>query len=441
MWIRISPKDRKRALKEFTKSEVNSKEAIGFLKNVISGRVDPYVDYKIKKNRFGKLRSISSPWPELKDHQKRVLESLYSLECHPAAHAYVPKRSVVTAANEHLEMQWGIKLDLEDFFHHVTRRHIQKALRRKFGLAKAELYAGICTRVPTNTRNRIPTKYNRRHSLWVAKQWRQWLRGITTIVFGRGLTSQSYETVEGSRTFKLLSGRRRIRRYLPQGSPASGYLANLAFASLDGRISGYLKKLGFTYTRYSDDILISTKSVPFDRELAAQIIHEVQTFLAAGGFTLNRAKTRILTPGSRKSYLGLIVSGPTVRLPKEVRDRLTAEMRDIEKFGFENQSIRFEKGLSRIRRAPGKQSNNESGYWNVLQGIMSWVWIADKQLFVKLEDKYSLKLTKIEYATKYGDNLEPQLISDLFNNKKNKPVTPEQPGITIKDIFLDLDDY
>jgi RNA-directed DNA polymerase len=441
MRMHVAPKDRRRALKEFTKNEVDPKRARRFLKNVLSGSIDPYVDYKIKKNRFGKLRSISSPFPELKDAQRLILSELYDLGCHSSAHAYIPNHSVVTAANQHLDMTWGIKLDLEDFFHHVTRRHIEKALRRKFGDAKAELYAAICTRVPTQSRNRIPTKYNRRHSFWVAKQWRQWLKGVTSVVFGRGLSAESYESEEDSRTFKLLSRRRRLRRYLPQGSPASGYLANLAFKSLDRKITDYLNEIGFTYTRYSDDILISTQDVPFSRDLAAEIIQKVQTFLTSGGFTLNRAKTRILTPGSRKSYLGLIVSGPMTRLPREVRERLTAELRDIEKFGFEEQSIRFEKGLSRIRRAPGKQTNNESSYWHVLQGIMSWVWIADQKLFVKLDSQYSIQLTTLEYQEHYGDNMDPRLLSDLFINKNNKPATLELPGITIKDIFLDLDDY
>jgi RNA-directed DNA polymerase len=439
----VAPKrERRGVLRELTKFHTKSKESRRFIKAVISGKIDPYVDYKIKKNRFGKFRSISSPFPQLKGLQKQILQELYGLQCHSSAHAYVPNSSVVTAANQHLGMAWGIKLDLEDFFHHVTARHVERALLIHLGSAKAHVYAELCTRIPNETRSRIPEKYNRRHSLLVAQQWRKWLKGLNTFIFGQGLEASDEAQAKLAVTFKLLSSKRRARRYLPQGAPTSGYLANLAFASLDRRISWYLRQAGFTYTRYSDDILISTREIPFDRDLAERIIHDIQKLVVQDGFTLNRAKTRILTPGSRKFYLGLIVSGETTRLPREQRERITAELRDIKKFGFDSQKLRFEEGKSRIRRNSAKDANFENGYWSVLHGFLCWVETADLKLFQSLKEIYGEKSSNEASTSILRDDPDVQLLAQLFerrNDQQNrKDEADSGPSVKIVDINLDF---
>lgn len=440
MLVRAPRRERRDALNQLTQLDLKPKETRRFIKDVVSGKIDPYVDYKLKKNRFGKYRSISSPFPELKSLQQQILREVYEVQCHPAAHGYVPERSVVTAASAHLEMQWGVKLDLEDFFHHVTGRRVESALTCKIGSAKAELYAALCTRVPTQTRRRLPTKFNRRHGIWAARQWRQWLAGLTTATFGPGLEEDNHDAAARMTTYTLLSRRRRIRRYLPQGSPTSGYLANLAFARVDHKIASYAEKLGFTYTRYSDDILISTRDVKFDRELAAKIIHEVQKTVSTAGFTLNRAKTRILTPGSRKSYLGLIVSGPMTRLPREVRERITAELRDIRKFGFETQYLRFEKGLSRIRRDPAKNGNTENSYWHVLRGFLCWVELADPKLYAFLEDTYRIQKEENPFLSGAGDDdPDGMLISALFDRNSPRDLGGIDLSSAIKIVDINLE--
>ena len=46
-------------------------------------------------------------------------------------------------------------------------------------------------------------------------------------------------------------------RRLPQGAPTSPALTNLICWRLDRRLSGLAAKLGFTYTRYADDMTFS----------------------------------------------------------------------------------------------------------------------------------------------------------------------------------------
>lgn len=48
-----------------------------------------------------------------------------------------------------------------------------------------------------------------------------------------------------------------FKGHLPQGAPTSPFLSNLVCANLDKRFSALAKKIGATYTRYADDIIIS----------------------------------------------------------------------------------------------------------------------------------------------------------------------------------------
>lgn len=410
-------------------SEVDLK----FLKRIRYNKIDPYIDYKVRKNRFGKFRAISSPIPPLKALQSNLLTEIYAIPCAASAHAYIPKRSVITAASAHLGMTWGIRLDIEDFFHHVTHHRIIAALTKGKEPNTAKVWAHIATRSPVDSRGRIPTKYNRRFNFWDSRKWRLAIKS-PYILFGFP-TSRVAETAA-----KVLSHPQKRRRFLPQGAPTSGYLANLVFKDLDERIERHVNRLGFKYTRYSDDILISTDKVDFDRELAAQVVHWIGDKLAFEGFTLNRAKTRIMTPGSRKSYLGLIISGNELRLPKEVRERISGELRDVKKFGLESQSERFHNGLTRIRRHPGKNPIHGDGYWTVLQGLLCWVEVADAKLFEKLRIQYALTTSQLSSLDDSSASLDSKALSELFDRRTPKFMPQMQSAPSL--IFdLDLDDF
>ncbi|MCP6612430.1 reverse transcriptase domain-containing protein, partial [Klebsiella pneumoniae] len=52
---------------------------------------------------------------------------------------------------------------------------------------------------------------------------------------------------------------------LPQGSPCSPVITNLILVSLDRRLSNLCNSVGCTYTRYADDITISTNKKEFPK--------------------------------------------------------------------------------------------------------------------------------------------------------------------------------
>lgn len=390
-----------------------------FIKSVLAGKIDPYLDYQIKKNRFGKLRSISSPFPELKELQSKLLDDLYRIEGHEASHAYARGKSVVSAAQPHLNMKWGIRLDIEDFFHHVTHHQVIKVLAGTFGSNRAKIYANLATRSPLATRSRLPRKFNRRFNFWKAREWNFWLKqnlAQTIVQSGSQLT------------FRVLRQGLANRRYLPQGAPTSGHLANLVFRSVDAEISRLVGRMGFRYSRYSDDILLSTRSVPFDRKLAVKLIHQIQGILKRQGFTLNRAKTRILSPGSRMAYLGMLLDGRVTRLPRQARSRIAGALRDVVKFGFDDQAERFQKGQARISPKSSGVRNANSNYWSFLHGYICWVELVDPEFYVKLSQIYMKDPKDLTEAGSVENVEDFALLSSLFARKYQSPKMEPRPS-------------
>ena len=88
-----------------------------------------------------------------------------------------------------------------------------------------------------------------------------------------------------------LSDRHHYRKpHLPQGSPASPALANLAVFTLDRRLSALAKSVDANYSRYADDLSFSG-----DSHVAGTLLRAVPPIVEDEGFQLNAAKTRIMS--------------------------------------------------------------------------------------------------------------------------------------------------
>ena len=114
---------------------------------------------------------------------------------------------------------------------------------------------------------------------------------------------------------ELLWARRRISR-IPQGSPLSPLLANVALNDLDhilGRGYGYL-----TYVRYLDDMVVLTFDSRKGRRWADRALERIRQEAAAIGVSLNAEKTRTVTltePDTSFAFLGFTIRwqpNPTV---------------------------------------------------------------------------------------------------------------------------------
>jgi RNA-directed DNA polymerase len=141
---------------------------------------------------------------------------------------------------------------------------------------------------------------------------------------------------------------------LPQGAPTSGALANLVMKETDGKLASYADEQGVAFTRYSDDIVLSSPG-DFSREQASAAIKEVTQVLWRSGLRVHRQKTRVITPGARKIVLGLLVDGDRPRLLPEFKRRIEVHVRGVERFGLPEHAEhrRFDSILSMINHVDG----------------------------------------------------------------------------------------
>lgn len=154
-----------------------------------------YIIHKIPK-RDGTMRILHEPKPALKLKQRQIRRYLQArgLKGSYCAHGFIPGRSAVTHAKNHLHKRVIIKCDIEDFFGSTTGSMVSRALTN-CGLDKA-VVKDICDICMLNNA-------------------------------------------------------------LPQGAPTSPLLSNLAFLELDKRLSGLAKKYRAVYSRYADDMCFS----------------------------------------------------------------------------------------------------------------------------------------------------------------------------------------
>ncbi|MGX1181553.1 RNA-directed DNA polymerase [Pseudomonas sp. IAP-CY TE4608] len=248
---------------------------------------EAYKIFRLRKPNVGhspdRFRYICAPCEDLLRVQRWINTHILSrVDPHEASYAYDNRHGVLDAATLHCESRWLIKLDLTDFFESILEPRVYE-LFKSLGyqpLVAFEL-ARLCTRL------RVRGNPDRRYKNKTPPE-------------GLPYTGES-----------------RIG-HLPQGAATSPRIANLVMRSLDERLQDYATEHDLDYSRYADDLVFSSKG-QFDRPTASQHIKAINDRLAEAGFWLNKAKTKIVTPGTRKIVLGLLVDGKKPRLPKSYK--------------------------------------------------------------------------------------------------------------------------
>ncbi len=141
-------------------------------------------------------------------------------------------------------------------------------------------------------------------------------------------------------------------RCLPQGACTSPNLANLISNNLDKRISAYAEKSKWIYSRYADDLILSTKEKIKNPK---GLINGISKIISDEGFVVNQKKTRIMRKSNRQIVTGLLVNDE-VRLTK----------RDLHRFRafFHNCKIN---GIEKVSNDIGKDA------MSVAKGYLSYV--------------------------------------------------------------------
>ena len=123
------------------------------------------------------------------------------------------------------------------------------------------------------------------------------LTGLVTNTVSRAILS----TVPRPVPPPLLTANRRLighlaHPHLPQGSPTSPAIANLAAFGLDRRLSGLAVAAGGTYSRYADDLAFSW-SIRRSNEELDRFLALVARIVAEEGFRVNPLKTSVRRAG------------------------------------------------------------------------------------------------------------------------------------------------
>lgn len=123
--------------------------------------------------------------------------------------------------------------------------------------------------------------------------------------------------------------------FLPQGAPTSPGLGNLVFWDLEYEIVQNLSDLGFKYSRYVDDVTVSTENLVEISELAP-IFRMVFGMFKKRGVVPNRNKITISTSGHPMVIHNLNVNNRTVTIPKTERSRIRKAVKICEEMYKEN---------------------------------------------------------------------------------------------------------
>ncbi len=265
-----------------------------FLRAVVSRReLDPYRIFRIRNQvttASKRYRIICVPDSSLLRTQSWIAQSiLQTVTPHRASTAFAQGDDIVSAAQVHHDARWLIKLDVENFFESITEISVYRVfLSLGYQRLVALELARLCTRV-----RRLPGIY-KKNPRWRNRSREHKISAYTTGQLG----------------------------YLPQGAPTSPMLSNLSVSAFDDEVYAIATDHGLRYSRYADDISLSTPCASFSRTQAVQVIRKVYEAMVQHGLSPNRAKTQIRPPGSRKVVLGLLVDGPKPRLTRKFKSRL-----------------------------------------------------------------------------------------------------------------------
>ena len=157
-----------------------------------------YRVFQIPK-RAGGFRKITAPYLSLSLCQKWIYKNiLLQQKANYCVHGFIPGRSIISNAKQHLGQKEFLKLDLKNFFDSIPINWVINFFH-ELGYSKSVSFclASLCC----------------------------------------------------------------YQNHLAQGSPTSPYLTNLLLRSLDFRLSRYAKKHELIYTRNADDITFSGTNI------------------------------------------------------------------------------------------------------------------------------------------------------------------------------------
>lgn len=238
--------------------------------SLIKSASQRYKKFYIPK-RNGKKRLIAQPTPAIKSLQRiAIQEYLLKLPVHPSATAYIKGIGIKKNALEHVENKYILKLDFNSFFHSIVPND-------------------LCKLDMNNLCNLSDEEIELLKSLFFWKPTKK-------------------------AEFMCLS----------IGAPSSPYLSNTIMFDLDTKIYDLCYKYGAKYTRYSDDITVSSNT-----DNVLNIIFENIKLICdqseSPNVKLNSAKTIFASKKNKRTVTGLVITNDgTISLGRDKKRQIRA---------------------------------------------------------------------------------------------------------------------
>lgn len=331
-----------------------------------------YSQFTIKKKN-GSDRHISAPDPELKEIQSKLSDLLQdclnnirenSKEDNNFSHGFERNRSIITNAEKHKSKKWVLNIDLSNFFD-------------EFNFGRVRGYFLKNKNFSLNTE-------------------------LSTLIAKIACHQDK----------------------LPQGSPCSPVITNLILLSLDRRLSNLCNRAGCTYTRYADDITISTNKKEFPRNIikshnenSIDLNKKFLNEIISSGFQINLNKLRLFDRKCRQEVTGLTVNR-FVNVDNKYAKKVRAMAHSL-----------FTKGGYTL--TDEKTREQRTGDINELGGMLS---------FIDYVDKHN---NRLPHATKTSLNKRENVYSDFlyysafWANPKPTILTEGKTDITYLRVALD----
>lgn len=214
-----------------------------------------YSNFNMSK-RSGKVRVISAPDYRLKTLQQKIARSLSEVyNPRYPVHGFIADKSVRSNAETHLHRRFILNVDIRNFFTAITEARV-RGLLESIGIDTevAQTIARICTN----------------------------------------------------------------NGCLPQGAPSSPVISNMICFRLDKSLMGFAKKHRLLYTRYADDITLSSFQPPMalfegdrpdsGRLPSEKLSGELLSIFGNNGFELNPEKIHYADKNSRRMVTGIKIN-------------------------------------------------------------------------------------------------------------------------------------
>ena len=217
--------------------------------------------YTIKKipKRNGEERCIYIPNNYIKKVQRKLLYILnFKYKSKDCSHGFEKNKCIKSNAMNHVSKKYILKLDIKDFFPSIN-------FKRIYGVFKSH---------PFNFNSKVATFLSH------------------MCIYQESIDDTSDLGV------------------LPQGAPTSPLLANLICRSFDNQMLKLATYYKCTYTRYADDIYLSTNLSSFPEELFNNglLSDKIISIFNKNDFCINTSKTKLFTNKQRQSVTGLITN-------------------------------------------------------------------------------------------------------------------------------------